>query len=65
MSINDFRRPLTVAEAAVALGCSIDTIRRWARQGRLRLYRVSGGLRVPVGEVERLLEGRETIETIA
>ncbi len=33
---------LTVAEAAAYLRLSRDTIYRWARQGKLRLYKIAG-----------------------
>jgi excisionase family DNA binding protein len=48
---------LTLPEAASLLHCSVDTLRRWARQNRLRLSRVPGGLRVSTVEIERLLHG--------
>jgi molybdopterin-binding protein len=45
----------TASEAARALGISLDTLRRWDRQGRIRTERDSGNRRlVPVAEVERL-----------
>jgi molybdopterin-binding protein len=49
----------TASEAARALGISLDTLRRWDRQGRIRVRRDAANRRVvPVKEVERL-RGRE------
>ena len=46
---------LTAAEAARALGISLDTLRRWDRAGKIRVERDSANRRVvPVAEVERL-----------
>lgn len=46
---------LTAAQAARALGISLDTLRRWDRNGRLRVERDAANRRVvPVAEVERL-----------
>jgi molybdopterin-binding protein len=46
-------------EAAEMLGVSVETLRRWARYGRLRTSRTSGGQRlVAMGEVTRLLRER-------
>src|SRR5437763_1433947 len=45
----------TASEAARALGISLDTLRRWDRQGRIRTRRDSANRRVvAVAEVERL-----------
>ncbi len=56
-TMND--RALSAGEAARALGISLDTLRRWDRQGRIRVERDSANRRlVPAAEVERLL-GRE------
>lgn len=49
------RRNYTGAEAARALGISIDTLRRWDRAGRIRVERDTANRRiVPASEVERL-----------
>jgi molybdopterin-binding protein len=49
------RQLLTAAEAARALGISVDTIRRWDRSGKIRVERDSANRRVvPAAEVERL-----------
>ena len=46
---------LTAAEASRALGISVDTLRRWDRDGKIRVERDSSNRRViPVSEVERL-----------
>jgi molybdopterin-binding protein len=45
----------TASEAARALGISLDTLRRWDRQGRIRTRRDSANRRVvPATEIERL-----------
>lgn len=49
------RQALSAAEAARALGISVDTLRRWDRDGKLRVERDSANRRlVPASEVERL-----------
>ncbi len=46
---------LSLGEAAVALGVSVDTLRRWDRNGRITTTRDARNRRlVPVSEVERL-----------
>lgn len=50
---------LRVGQAAEMLGVTVDTIRRWEIDGRIRLERSSGGQRlVPLAEVTRLLAER-------
>jgi molybdopterin-binding protein len=50
---------VTAREAALRLGVSLDTIRRWDRSGRIRTQRDAANRRlVPVGEIERLLGDR-------
>jgi len=45
----------TASEAARALGISLDTLRRWDRQGRIRVERDAANRRiVPGPEIERL-----------
>ena len=45
----------TAAEAARALGISLDTLRRWDRTGRIRTERDPANRRiVPASEIERL-----------
>lgn len=58
------RQTLTAAEAARALGISVDTLRRWDRAGKLRVERDSANRRVvAASEVERLRGpvGEETL----
>jgi len=48
-----------IGDAAEMLGVSVETIRRWEREGRLEAIRTSGGQRlVPLAEVTRLLDER-------
>jgi molybdopterin-binding protein len=49
------RQTLTAAEAARALGISVDTLRRWDRSGKIAVQRDSANRRVvAAAEVERL-----------
>ncbi|HUQ21662.1 MAG TPA: TOBE domain-containing protein [Gaiellaceae bacterium] len=49
------RQTLSAAEAARALGISVDTLRRWDRSGKVRVERDSANRRVvPAAEIERL-----------
>ena len=51
------RQLLPASEAARRLGISLDTLRRWDRDGRIKTARDRANRRVvPVEEVERLLE---------
>jgi len=46
---------LSLGEAAIALGVSVDTLRRWDRNGRIKTSRDSRNRRlVPASEVRRL-----------
>jgi molybdopterin-binding protein len=50
---------LRVGQAAEMLQVSVETLRRWETEGRLRMKRSAGGQRiVPIGEVTRLLAER-------
>jgi len=50
---------LRVGQAAEMLQVSVETLRRWESEGRLRMERSTGGQRiVPIGEVTRLLADR-------
>jgi molybdopterin-binding protein len=50
---------LRVGQAAEMLQVSVETLRRWEVEGRLRMERSAGGQRiVPIGEVTRLLAER-------
>jgi molybdopterin-binding protein len=49
------KQTFTAAEAARALGISLDTLRRWDRDGKIRVERDDGNRRVvSASEVERL-----------
>src|SRR5437868_13550500 len=49
------REYYSVSEAAKTLGISVDTVRRWDRQGRVKPERDSANRRViPASEMERL-----------
>jgi molybdopterin-binding protein len=53
-----------IGEAAAMLGVSVESLRRWERDGRLRIVRTSSGQRlVPLAEVRRLLEERRQTGT--
>jgi molybdopterin-binding protein len=55
------KKAYTATEAARELGISVDTLRRWDRQGRIRTKRDSSNRRlVPLEEIERLRGGSET-----
>jgi molybdopterin-binding protein len=48
---------LTMGEAAKALGVSVDTLRRWARSGKIKTSRDKNNRRlVTQGEISRLSE---------
>ena len=49
----------TASEAARALGISLDTLRRWDRQGRIRVERDAANRRVVPGEEVARLRGSE------
>ncbi len=50
---------LRVGQAAEMLQVSVETLRRWEADGRLRMERSAGGQRqVPIGEVTRLMAER-------
>lgn len=52
------RRTYSAGEAARALGISLDTLRRWDRQGQIQTRRDSSNRRVvPASEIERLRGG--------
>jgi molybdopterin-binding protein len=52
------KKTYTAAEAARALGISLDTLRRWDRSGRIRTRRDAANRRlVPASEIERLKGG--------
>ena len=46
---------LAIGEAARALGVTVETLRRWDRDGRIRSFRTPGGQRrFPQTEIDRL-----------
>lgn len=48
----------SASEAAQALGISLDTLRRWDREGRIKTKRDAGNRRiVPAKEIDRLRGG--------
>lgn len=50
---------LRIGQAAEVLGVSVDTLRRWAADRKLKTTRSGGGQRmVPAAEVRRLLDAR-------
>jgi molybdopterin-binding protein len=54
------RKDYPASEAARLLGVSLDTLRRWDRQGRIRTRRDSANRRlVPASEVKRLRGGED------
>ena len=58
VSIAPVAKTLSAGEAARALGISLDTLRRWDKQGRIRVERDQANRRVvPAKEVERLRGG--------
>jgi molybdopterin-binding protein len=55
---------LRVGQAAEMLGVSVETLRRWETEGRLRMTRSEGGQRlIEIAEVARLLEERRRAST--
>jgi molybdopterin-binding protein len=60
---DDHAAAVRIGQAAEMLGVSVETIRRWEREGRLRTRRTSGGQRlVPLEELTRLLKARRGTE---
>jgi molybdopterin-binding protein len=52
-------RTIRIGQAAELLGVSVETIRRWAADGKLTTSRSGGGQRlVPISDVSRLLAER-------
>jgi molybdopterin-binding protein len=55
---------LRVGQAAEMLGVTVETLRRWESEGRLRMARSDGGQRlVEIDEVSRLLDERRRAST--
>jgi molybdopterin-binding protein len=58
------RSRIRVGQAAEMLGVSVETLRRWEAEGRVRMERSEGGQRVvDVDEVSRLLAERRRAAT--
>ena len=50
---------IRIGDAAEMIGVSVETLRRWGREGRIQLGRTSGGQRlVSLEEVSRLMGNR-------
>ena len=55
---------IRIGRAAEMLGVTVDTLRRWAKSGRLTVVRSEGGQRlVPIEEVTRLIGERRQATT--
>jgi len=59
MKSNAPRPAWTLTATAAALGVSAKTAERWARLGKIATLRVGRTVRVPAGEVDRLLKGNQ------
>lgn len=60
------RKTLPAAEAARALGISLDTLRRWDRTGKIHVERDAANRRVvPASEIERLKGGAASEQSSA
>jgi molybdopterin-binding protein len=58
-SLPDRGGHLRIGQAAELLGVTVETLRRWEAEGRLRTERSRGGQRqVPIPEISRLLSER-------
>lgn len=57
--MNTTGNQIRIGRAADMLGVTVDTVRRWAEEGRLTVVRSAGGQRlVPMAEVRRMLAER-------
>jgi molybdopterin-binding protein len=55
---------IRVGQAAEILGVSVETLRRWEADGRIRMERSRGGQRlIAIAEVTRLLDARRKAAT--
>ncbi|MEO8251711.1 MAG: TOBE domain-containing protein [Chloroflexota bacterium] len=53
-----------IGEAAAMIGVSVETVRRWARNGRIQMSRTTGGQRlIAMSDVARLLDERRRDRT--
>ena len=63
--MSELRDHVRIGRAAEMLGVTVDTIRRWADEGRLTVVRSDGGQRlVPIAEVTRLRAERRQARSI-
>ena len=54
----------TPEQAGAALGISVDTVKRWTKQGHLESVRLPGGhLRIVAADVRRLARGEAAAAT--
>jgi excisionase family DNA binding protein len=51
---------LSVGEAAEIIGTCTETIRRWAKAGKLPVFRLAGGWRIDPKVLADFLEARRT-----
>ena len=56
MAVKNEGPPRTVAQAAAELNLSRATIRAWLAQRRLGYVRLGRAVRIPVSEIQRVLE---------
>lgn len=49
-------QPRTIREAATELGLSPATVRAWIRQRRVSYVKLGRAVRIPAGEINRLME---------
>ena len=62
--MSDATDQVRIGRAAEMLGVTVDTVRRWADDGRLTVVRSEGGQRlVPIEEVTRLIADRRQSAT--
>ena len=52
---------LRIGAAAASLGVSVDTLRRWERDGRIQFERVGGQRVIASSEIDRLLRERPAV----
>jgi excisionase family DNA binding protein len=53
------KRLYTLKEAKMLLGVTTETIRRWGKEGKMRVVRTIGGRRMLESEIKRILGLRE------
>jgi len=62
--MGDSSDQIRIGRAAEMMGVTVDTVRRWADEGRLQVVRSAGGQRlVPIEEVARLIGDRRRAST--